>query len=107
MGGHNKGRCADILSEGEKVLVLFQVIDGLRLPLVDLDLLHAWIALDIDQVPNGPQIVVHVVRSADIERTVGLLVESPKFGQRQPGNLSRLLEACAIGPATLKPVFLG
>ena len=59
--GNGEGGCADILSEGEEMTVLLQIIDGGGLTFVDLDLLHPGIALDVDQMPDRTKIVVHVV----------------------------------------------
>ena len=106
MGGHHKGGSPDVLSEGEEMPVGLEVIDRSGDPLVDLDLLHAGIALHVDQITDRLEFLVEVVRSADIQRAVGLPVEGPEFGKRHAGTLKGFLVTGAVGPAPLEPVLL-
>ena len=107
MGRDRKGGSPDILTEGEEMPVGFQIIDGLALPEVDLDLLDAGITLHVDEMTKGSKFVVHVVGTADIEGAVRLPVERFQIGKRHPYALDRILVARAVGPSPLKAVLLG
>ena len=51
-------------------MVLLEIIARRLLPEIDLDLLNARIALDIDEPANGPQVVVQFVAAANIQRGI-------------------------------------
>ena len=96
---------ADVLAKSEERVVLLQVIDGGLLALVDLDLLDAGIALDIEDAVALEQVLVEFLRAADVQDGIGLPVELDDALLRQPGALVRGQVARAIGPAAFKPKF--
>ena len=52
-----------------------QIIDGRSLALIDFDLLHTRITLDVEKPVAAPQVVVEFLRAADIENGVGFAVK--------------------------------
>ena len=106
MGRHREGWGADIFPEREEMAVLLEVIDCFRFPFVDLDLFHAGIALDINQVTDRAKIIVHVMRSADVQGTVCLTVERPYLLDAHSSALHRILEAGTVAPAPLESMLL-
>ena len=86
MCGHREILGADIFSEGEKRVVAAQILDGRFDPLIDLDLLDARIAFDVENAIAREQIVVEFLRAADVQDRVGFAVEFANSFERKAGG---------------------
>jgi len=63
-----------------------QVVDCRSYAFIDLDLFDAWIALDINDSIALEQIVVELLRAANIEDGVSVAIKLTDFFKRQPGR---------------------
>src|ERR1700710_1995697 len=69
--GDGEGGGADAFAEGEEGTVLAEVGDGVGVAVVDLDLLHAGVALEVDEVLAVEEVLVDFLGAADVEDGVG------------------------------------
>ena len=53
----------------------FEVVDGGLNSLIDFDLFHTWIALDIKNAIARKQIVVKFLSAADVENGIGRFIK--------------------------------
>ena len=79
---YGKHFCADIFTKREQRVVPPQIIDGRSHTLVDLDLLNAGIALDIENTIGNKQVVVEFLRSANVQDRVGVAIKLSNLLQR-------------------------
>ena len=56
-----------------------QIIDCRSYAFVDLDLLNPGIALDVKEAIANKQVVVKLLRAADIQDGIGIPIELPDF----------------------------
>ena len=72
---HWKTFGADVFAKGEKRVMSSADNRSSILPLIDLDLFNAWIALDVKNAIGSEQIVVEFLRAADVQDRVCFSIE--------------------------------
>ncbi len=87
--------------------MLPEIIDRRLRALIDLDLLHARIALDVENRVTLAQIIIELLGAADVENGVRLDVELLNLGQAQARRRFLREITRAEGPAMLEPKFVG
>src|SRR6266513_2872057 len=93
---------ADVFAECEKRVMPPQIVDCRFHPFVDLDLLHAGVALDVKNTIGNEQIVIELLRTTNVQDCIRIAIELPNCFQRHADSWSAWQVACAIGPATFE-----
>ena len=76
-----------------------QIFDCRFHAFVDLDLLNAGVALDVKNAIGNEQIVIELLRAANIQDCVGVAIKLPDFFQRDAGSWITWQVTRAIRPA--------
>ena len=98
-GRHRKSFGADVFAKGEEGMMSPQILLCRFHALVDLDLLHAGIALDVENAIAREQVVVEFLCAADVQDRVGLAIKLLDSSQSQArGRIAREITR-AKGPA--------
>src|SRR5262252_2694481 len=97
--------CADVFAECEKSAMPPQILDCRFYAFVDLDLLHAGVALDVKNTVRNQQIVVELLRTTNVQNCIRIAIELPNCFQRHAGSWSAGQVARAIPPATFEIKF--
>ena len=102
MSRNRKGIAADILPESEKRMVAAKIFDGRFYPLIDFDLFHAGVAFDVKNAIAREQVVVELLRAADIQDGIGVAIKLADFLKRKAGGWVAGEIARAETPAALE-----
>src|ERR1700736_1244266 len=86
VGRHRKAFRSDVFAECEQGVMTTEVVDCRSYALVDLDLLNTGIAFDIDNAVALQQIVIELLRAANVKNGVRVPVKLANCFQRQSGR---------------------
>ena len=107
MDGHGEIGVADVLAESEERAVLGQVVLGVLDPFVHLDLLHTWIALDVQDAGALEQVFVELLGSAHVQNRIRIAVKLDDLLLLHPRARVIRQEAGAVAPAPLEAELRG
>ena len=86
MRRHGKTSRPDVFAKSEKRVMPSQIINCRFDALVDLDLLDARVALDVENAIALKQIVVELLRAANVQDRIRFAIKLTDLFQRQSGS---------------------
>src|SRR2546423_2929161 len=107
VSGNGEAGRLNVFAESEERVMALEIFDRRFVALIDFDLLHARIALDVEDAVAREQVGIEFLGAADVEDRVGFAIELADPGERKTGSGIAGQIARAKTPASPKAELAG
>src|SRR2546423_306355 len=86
VSGNGEAGRLNVFAESEERVMALEIFDRRFVALIDFDLLHARIALDVEDAVAREQVGIEFLGAADVQNGVGFAIELADPGERKAGS---------------------